>query len=462
MRLNSYAISWLYGEFRIARFHHGKLVEQWEAPALVESGRDLIDALETASQHMEFDHGGELTVVHEHDLHRHEFLQIPTMGKRDLEKYLLRRVLENKSFDADAEWCYHEAKHRDGSEGVLLHLLPKSLVELTASSCVAMGLNPKRYVPLTEIISAYVPEREGDNDRLLLIVAGFSERTEIIVTLADGEVLLVRELSYGLGSGQNDRLVTDVNRTIRYSQQQVARSVDECWAMGEFSDSARADLERQVEVPVTFHEESRSHWFWAERGAQLKGRLSANFISVFGQQTMTGDKVKRLGALATIVVIAMAIGLTILVSGIVAHNRDQIDHVVSMNTGLRTEIETLDAAIRVATVRSKQLASLRANRFNLPSVFLLHLSDLTPSAVTLTNAVVDQSGQGWEVSIEGVVRGDLRTGVRDLDLFESSLAAPPWQLEVSESWKVSWLDQFEVGYSATDADVGFRIKGYLQ
>ena len=45
MGATSYAISWLYGEFRLARFHHGTLAAAWTAEELVETPVDLLNAL---------------------------------------------------------------------------------------------------------------------------------------------------------------------------------------------------------------------------------------------------------------------------------------------------------------------------------------------------------------------------------------------------------------------------------
>ncbi len=47
-------------------------------------------------------------------------LKLP-IKKKDLEKYLQRRVEQDKSFAEEAEWCYHNVSHQGGKQGVLLH-----------------------------------------------------------------------------------------------------------------------------------------------------------------------------------------------------------------------------------------------------------------------------------------------------------------------------------------------------
>ena len=76
MSATRYGISWLYGEFRIARYHRDRIEAQWESPELVETHADLIRALDTAAEHMDMKARGDVTIVHEHDLHTHDYLQV--------------------------------------------------------------------------------------------------------------------------------------------------------------------------------------------------------------------------------------------------------------------------------------------------------------------------------------------------------------------------------------------------
>ena len=67
MNRTQFTISWLYGEFRIARFHRGKIESQWASDRLIESHADLLAALEQASQHVDLSGKADVTVVHEHE-----------------------------------------------------------------------------------------------------------------------------------------------------------------------------------------------------------------------------------------------------------------------------------------------------------------------------------------------------------------------------------------------------------
>ncbi len=461
MSRTRYSISWLYGEFRIARFHRGTIAAQWEAPGRVETHADLVRALDAASNHVDLGIKGDVTVVHEHDLHTHDYLEVPSMKRRDLEKYLQRRVQQDKSFDEDAAWCYHKVSHRGGKEGVLLHLLPKRLVKSTTAACTAVGLAPKNYVPLTEIVSDYLPTKDIAHDHLVVVVACFNERTEIILALGDGEALFVRELNYGLSAETVDRLVQDINRTMRYTRQQLGRSVDGAWMMGRIAPEFEAQLEIGVEMPVHFDREAEDPYFWAEWATHLSGKLSANFISVFAQKNMTGEVFRRIGAWSTAAVLAVAAFMTLFTGGLVAHRADQMRDIQQRSDQIRDLIATVEE--KVATGKSKQdhLTRLRATSHNLPSLMMVHMSRLTPEEVVLTEVTIERSGGGWRFALRGTVTGDLRHGARVLARFEEELAQPPWRVQLRQSFTETWMEQFEQGMLSDSGRLGFQIAGDL-
>lgn len=462
MRRTRYAISWLYGEFRIARFHRDEIAEQWEAPELVESHAQLVSALHAAAQHVDLSIKGDVTVVHEHDLHTHDYLEVPSMKRRDLEKYLQRRVEQDKSFDGEAAWCYHKVTHQGGKEGVLLHLLPKRIVQSTVAASTAVGLAPKNYVPLTEIVSDYLPTTDVAPDSMVVVVSCFKARTEIIIALGDGEALFVRELNYGSHGDSVERFVSDINRTLRYTRQQLGRAVDTAWMIGRFDADVAAALEQGVEIPVYFDDDAGDPYFWARWATGLSGKLSANFISVFAQKNMTGEVFRRFGVFSTAAVIVVAMLMTLFTGGLVAHRADQIQTIEERSAQVRELIDQVEEKLSAGRLKRDHLVRLRATSHNLPSLMMVHLSRLTPPEVTLTNVEIERADPGWRVSLQGQVTGDLRQGARVLARFEESLRVPPWRLNLVQSFTETWMQQFEQGKLRQSGRLGFQIAGDLR
>ncbi|MCR9277670.1 MAG: hypothetical protein NXH85_06815 [Pseudomonadaceae bacterium] len=455
-----YAISWLYGEFRMARFQRGRVVEDYTAPELIETQADFVQALNEARQHVNCKGRGAVAVLHEHDLHSHEFFEVPSMSRRDLERYLGRQVQQSTAFKEEAAWCYHETTHADGQEGVLLHMLPRRIVRTTLDACAAVGLASKRYVPLTEVVSAYLPSLNIEGT--IIIAAVFRTRVEIVVADGGGEALFVRELAYGYEDGPIGRLPMDINRTIRYAKQQTGRHVDQVRMIGNQETQALLDMARDVDVEVHVDPATNTDNFWLEQVASLSGRLHANFVSSLAQRRITPDALRRMGVFATLSFVLASVLSAVVVDRLVATSKDLIVRVNAQNMILQEDIGELETLLANTREQADHLARLKANTFNLPTLFVLHLSRLAPPSVTFNAVEVSKVNEHWEVDISGVIETDLAATARHLGTFEEMLAEPPWHMTVTQSWKETWFDQLQSGALREGDPVGFKLGGVLR
>jgi len=464
LKTTRYAISWLYGEFRIVRLQRGKIVERWSANQQVETVEDLSSALQEAAKHIDLSRGGDLAVVHEHDLHTHDFLQVPAMKKRDLEKFLARRVQQNKSFEEPAAWCYHEVVHTDGSEGVLLHQLPKSIVESTLAACIAPGLEPTRYVPLTEIVSAYMPTYKVPATDVFVIVALFNARIEIIVTFGTGEVAFVRELNYGHVQETVERLVTDINRTIRYAKQQLRTKIEEVWFLGTVLEDAHTTLESGVDSQLRFiPDESAGPYFWALQAAALSNKsLNANFISAPAQKSITSQRTRRAAVWVSILLMTISTGITAGIEWMVNDSQNEIGHLQVEIIDIEHKLAIVEETLELEKNLEKKLQVLTGTTSNLPTMFNQHLARMVPAGITLSTVKVVRQAGYWSVKLSGTAADGLEGAVQHLRAFEDALTAPPWSLQLEEDWRPTWFDQLQNGNLAIDGRIGFEFVGNIQ
>ena len=454
-----YAISWLYGELRVSRLSRGRVVEEYSAPEPVETAEEFAKALHVARSHVDFRRNGQVAVLHEHDLHSHEFFEVPKMRRRDLERYLARQVSQNTAFADEPAWCYHEANHGDGQEGVLLHLLPQRIVSSTVDACSAENLTVRSYVPLTEIVSAYLPTLQLEGT--VIVVALFRTRVEIIVCDADGEALFVRELAYGFADGPIGRLSMDVNRTIRYTKQQTGRRVDQVRLIADLGTEELLEMSRDVEAEVHVDPATNPSTFWLERVAALAGRLDANFIST-SRVGISVTVLKRMGVFASIGVVASCLLISAVVHQIHSASENLIVRVQAQNQILEEDIAELERLLSASREQADHLARMKANTFNLPTLFVLHLSRITPPSITFNDVSVDKVGEHWQVTIQGQIETELANTARELTLFEDMLKGEPWNLAVTESWKDSWFNQLTSGARRDGQPVGFELAGVLR
>ncbi|MBX2839812.1 MAG: hypothetical protein KTR35_23345 [Gammaproteobacteria bacterium] len=462
MIVTEYSISWLYGEFKIARYKRGRMVDQFTADQLVESPTDFVNALREARTVIGIKRKGKVAIVHEHDLHTHSYMEIPYMRKRDLEKYLQRKVAQESGIGSELAWCYHEAKHADGNEGVLLHMVPKSIVDTTVVTCMAMGLTPKRYVPLTEIVSHYIPKLNIKDEEIALVVALFHERAELIVCLGDGEALFVRELSFGTSNRLQDRLSMDINRTVRYTKQQTGKTITDVWIVGERPDDVMSALGDVTDLRIHLDKNSEDENFWLDQAARMPGRLSANFVSIFTQKNITKESVKRVGVWFTLALMVSASVVTASMTKKAREFDSSLQHARAENEFLVTETEQLELRMTLSEQKLNRLINLQSNSLNMPSIFLLHLSRLTPPQLVLKDVEVLSDNGGWSVAIRGDVNQSAEYVSDTLDQFETSLQDSPWNMNVSKSWKVSWYQQFKNGILRNGKKAHFEIEGRLQ
>lgn len=462
MKATGYAIQWLYGEFRMARYVRGKPVEQYASDTLVETPADFVNALREARTHIDFKRKGKVSVVHEHDLHTHTFMEVPQMRERDLEKYLQRRVDQESAKHGEQVWCYHGARHRDGSEGVLLHMLPKRLVDTTIVSCTAMGLIPKRYVPLTEIINNYMPRFGYHATDVVLIVALFTQRAEIVVGYGSGEMILVRELGFGTRHGFQERLAVDINRTARYARQHTGKKVKEVRVIGAYPDDVLESLSENVEIDISTDPDSNDPWFWMNRGAQLPAKLSANYISIFAQRNITRESIRRMGVWVLMGLLVCTTAVTAAITREVAISRADIQEALDANENLDFLIENMESRISMTEKKLGRLQRLQSNSANMPSIFLLHLSSLTPATLRLTDVEVANSGGEWNVSIRGEAADALENIPTNLAWFENRLQSSPWNMGITQSWKHTWYDQLQNGVLRDGAPARFELHGVLR
>ena len=457
-----FGIEWIYGEFLISRFGGGRVVERWQAPYAVNDLKSLSRAMHDASQHIDLPRGGDVAIAYEDDLHTHEFLEVPPLRKRDLERHLALRVEQGKSFDGPAAWCYHPARPGDNMDGVLLHLMPREVVEAVIRICGEYYLTPKRLVPLTEIISEHVPKLEAEPEEVLLLIAVFAERVQLVVAYGDGAVLFVRELQYSWQNDNIDRLVVDINRTIGYVKQRIRLRPDQAWIMGEHAELVAEAFHRDLDCPVAVDESSTGGDFWMEEVADLPQRLDSNFVPRLARRALSRKSLMRAAVLTGFSLFGAAALMGGLIQWLVATRALDAEKIQTDIAGLEQDILQMEEELRVFDLEQLRLNQLTADAFNLPALFLSHLGDIVPDGLVLLNASVTRQANYWRLELSGTSELPFDRAPLEFALLESRLAGPPWNAEISESWRDAWMEQLRSGGAANDGVVGFRITGRLR
>ena len=457
-----YAIEWAYGEFRIARLRGKVVVESWKSPSPVTDLASLSEAMYEAAYHVDISRGGSVAIAYEDDLHTHEFLEVPPLTSRDLKTYLGRHVEQNKPFEGEAAWRAHAVRRGKQHAGVLLHLMPKYIVDAVMRICEDFYLAPKLLVPLTEIMSEYVPKLTTDPDHALLLIALFDDRTQMLLSSADGEILFVRELSYPWRADTVDRLTVDINRTIGYARQRIGGDVTQAWLIGEHVDRAKQDMIGHLEVDIASDPVAAEPEFWMRQVASLPQNLASNFIPALARRSITSKTFMR----AAVMMSAITVVIAVLFSGSVewimrrdTPNHEQLRHDIS---DLNDELLHLTSEVELMNLEKTKLDILNIDAFNLPAIFLSHLSDLVPEGLVLTKAEVVRGEHSWDIVLTGKSVVSLAEVAPLLAELERRLTSEPWNTSIVVSWERAWMAQLRQGLASQSGDVGFEIRGQFR
>lgn len=455
-----YGIEWAYGEFRIARLKGKNVLESWKSPTPVTDLGSLSAAMYEACHHVDISRGGTVAIAYEDDLHTHEFLEIPPLSSKDLHKYLSRHVESNKPFEGEAAWRYHAVKRGSGVDGVLLHLMPREIVNAVIRICGEFYLKPKLLVPLTEVMSEYVPVLNvPDEDKAILLIALFDERTQMLVSSRSGEILFVRELSYPWNETTSNRLAMDVSRTIGYVKQRIGGGISNAWLIGDQVEDALTDLSEKIDVNVSLDPAAGAPSFWMVQVAQLPQRISSNFIPVLARHSITSKTFIRGSIMMSVITAISALAIGMLVEYNIFQNRTDGKRLQSQINARHQELFHLENEVKRMDVEKTKLDILNVDAFNLPAIFLSHLGDLVPDGLMLTKAEVTRTSTTWEITIAGSSLVSLADVAPLLAEFENTLSSSPWNTEITLSWEQAWMKQLEQGRAAQSGDIGFEIKG---
>ncbi|MEM8982949.1 MAG: hypothetical protein AAGC71_07985 [Pseudomonadota bacterium] len=454
-----YGIEWAYGEFHIARLRGGKVVESWKSPRAVTDLASLGDAMYEAGHHIDISRGGSVAIAYEDDLHTHEFLETPPLSTRDRNRYLQRHVDQNKPFVGEAAWRGHSIDRGTAQSGVLLHLMPKYILDAVMRICDDYYLIPKLLVPLTEIMSEYVTKADVESEEALLLIALFDDRTQMLLSSSDGEILFVRELSYPWNEASTDRLTIDINRTLGYAKQRIGGYVSRALLIGSDSEAARAELESVIDTELGHDPAASEPEFWIRQVATLPQNLASNFIPFWARRAITSKTIMRAGLMMSAITVLVAVGFAATVEWTLRQypaDRAELQTTIDRRN---LELNELRAEINQAALEKSKLDILNVSAFNLPAIFVSHLSDIVPAGLVLTRAEVSRGDANWEILLQGKSVVSLGQVAPLLSEFEHRLSAEPWNTFITISWEEAWLAQLREGQASQTGDIGFEIRG---
>jgi len=458
----SIGISWIYTELYIVIERSGKIEKKWLSSQPVKNIKDFSEAIFEACNELDLRQGGRVFIAYESDVHTHDFLELPQMAKKDLQKYLHRRILTDKSFDEPAAWCYHEACQGENTEGVLLHLMPKNIVDAMIRICGDFFFVAKRLVPLTEIFTNHVKSLKLASVEKLLLIALFDNRVQMVVANGNGDILFVRELGYSWNENEGKRLLTDADRTLRYAKQRTGGEIDRVIIMGGESEPVLEVLKKNISLPIEIDERSADVFFWAKKAINLPVTNENNFIPKLARRAVTHRSVLRGAVMAFALLLLITIGFVSWVE-YQLFDFDVTRQEVEVDIDeLQQQLSEMKRRMALANREKSQIDKFIVTEPDLPVIFFSYLGRLIPDAVTLENADIHREKQGWTFRLTGHSSLSFTDTPVALSKLESGFTLKPWNAKMTQGWQQTWLEQLKAGAASNTDITGFEMVGILR
>jgi len=455
-------ISWIYTELFVVVTRRGKVEKKWVSSQPVTDIKGFSEGLFEACHVLGLNQGGHVSIAYESDDHSHEFLELPSMAKKDLHKYLQRRIVTEKPFTDDAAWCYHEARHGKKTEGVLLHLMPKNIVDAMVRICGDFFFIAKRLVPLTEIFTDHILSLKLNGEKKLLLVALFDSRVQMVVAKGNGEILFVRELGYSWDESEGERLVTDADRTLRYAKQRTGGEIDQVILMGGESESALIILKKAMSLPMVVDESSANRFFWATKVIGLPVTNENNFIPKLARRALTRRSALRGAVAAFALLLLITVGFVSWVEYQVFDFDVTEQEIVLDIDEMQQQLNALKRQMALADREKSQLDKFVVTAPDLPVIFFSYLGHLVPKDVTLGSVEIHRKKPGWHFRLTGNSPLSFTRIPDALSKLESGFTAEPWNAQITQSWQQRWLEQLKAGAASNANITGFEMAGILQ
>ncbi|MGE0388177.1 MAG: hypothetical protein AB7Q97_25920 [Gammaproteobacteria bacterium] len=455
----SVSVSWLYGDFRAVRFVRGRIAAVYHAGAPVTDLPGFNAALAQAYAHLDWPMG-RVALCYAGEQASYLSFEAPPMSRADMERYVARRVEQEKPFPETASWSWCSvADDRERSErNVLVHIVPRRMIDAVIRICDEFFLTVHRVVPLSELVGQIAAPACAATDEVVVAAAPTAERATLAVVRADGAILFTRTAQIGEGEERDQRLALEINRTVLFAKQRIGRAVNACALLAD-ADSPLMALPG-IDVPLRPVPLDDPHFEWARRvGARRANALQSLVPSRF-RALLNRRAVMRAAMAASVALWFAAAAVVLSVEGLIARVRGGEQRMAESTLESRQSQADLEAQVERIELQRDRLAQLSPPARMPVAGFLSGVGGVLAPDLVLTRARIERQGALWRFSLDGDSRLPIGTTLAALEHTAARLQAPPWNAEIDGQWRQTWLQQLRNGGTEGSA-VHFSIAGRL-
>jgi len=475
-------VSWLNNFLQVAVVQQGQVTAEWSSPLSGEDVRDLGDLLREAVKRTGFA-GNSASLVFAHPQFIQQLMDAPPAKGAALDAYLQRQVDQQKGPEGALSWVAQPRLHSKNGQGLLLSLLPESLLEQLKREFSRAGLRLKVLVPVTAVLQEQLSRVPRSPTETVLIVADTNGLSSLLAARPDGELILGRSVAGGW-SLQSDRVAMDIKRTSLFVSQQLGQTVGSIWLFAPPAVELMRRLQSDLGIPVLPFPQDVTATFWAEAVTRWPADKAPNLIPYEPELAPSQNVVNRLVLSVAIGAAVVAVATGVLLETLARQEINSLARLKSQSAQLQGRHLELQRLTGDVVSRRQAIRELKDNRLApVPAWFLGQLGEACPRNLLLTSAQIRREGEGWRFTVGGRLQPGARTNAVDSAVvaksakeFSTRLASgplraqmlagpatvPPPKSEAGGGAFARWVQAKGLNLTAQTADQRFVLEGTLQ
>jgi hypothetical protein len=363
------------------------------------------------------------------------YLGVPPPGQPALVRYVQRQAQSLKTFDGEAAWCFEPTLPSRGTNRLLLHLFPKTLLNLLIQACARNDLFLAAVVPAMAVLQSQLQGLPIEKDEIALLAGNTAGSTAVIVGRKDGQILLGRTLT-GNWNQNPDQFQVELQRTVLFVSQEFGLNVNGLWLFGPGAADHLAGLQAETGISTRLSPVADHDLYWAHDPLLLPPETAPNLLSREERQRPLRRLWLKLASWGTLLLVVFAVATSLYLGVLMRQERGQFQR-------LQLEVGQLQVRHQALQALDQQLASKQelvklVSDDRLPPVpgwLLGFLGEAVPPELLLTNLHVWRQENLWHLKLAGVVQPATNAEPATLlsnavALLNRRLAAAPFNMKV--------------------------------
>jgi len=398
------SISWLNNQFVAMSIHRGVVEETWTTALAADTEPDFAALVREAVQKTKY-RGTKVSLLLANPRLAQKLVDVPPVTGSGLIKIVQREAQHQKFFPDEAVWAFQSSLTVKGVQRVIMHLLPKSLLEQFMTACQKNGQFLNSVVPVSAVLHQQLTRLPLKKDDVAMLAAETGGFTTVVVGRVDGQLLLVRTL-LGDWNTNVERLMVDLKRTIAFVTQQFDVNINAgVWLFGPGAEQQAPVLQLLLGHSVCVSPVEYRPDYWAMQSAKLPPAMAPNFMGPDLQQAPRRKLFARVVAVGTALLVLASGGVAFALHFLAKQETTITDTLSKRAVLLATQRQNLEE--RNAEYAGKEQLNnlvLDDRRPPVPAWMAGYLGDTVPAELAVTNLHVQWDNQLWTLHLGGCLQ----------------------------------------------------------